>query len=493
MLWNKEGLMPKKEDLIYFLSLELENVRCFGSPAQLLNLSNKHNNPARWTLLLGDNSFGKTTVLQCLAWSKFVPSTPPDGTKSMNNPDDKITKGPMESSLPEEENDVIEELIRVGCNQLGINAQFVQGIKLDTNSKKNPSSNSIRTEIKVNFKNDGKLEEFVIEPEKNSSVSDLLNSTYEEPFILVYGANRIKGKLSIQGEQDSESETSDRISSRLSDITELYDAEEILTYLDYKALKSRAVADKQIKATPDEQRLIMFKKLVADILPDDNIKAKDIHIYGPPKGVCLDTFSGKDIPFSSLSLGYQTTIRLIIDLAWRLSERYPESAKPFAEPAIVLIDEIDLHLHPIWQRKFIDQIVESLNGFSNSQFIVTTHSPLIVQSAAARQDASIVVCRREADHVVIDQSVEAVKNWRADQILTSDLFGLETARPKKIEELLKEKEDILSKPKLTKKDETRLKVLDDEIGFLPVSESHEDNEAMEIIRKAANWLITKAE
>lgn len=484
--------MPKKEDLIYFLSLEVENVRCFGSPAQLLKLSNKHNNPARWTLLLGDNSFGKTTVLQCLAWSKFVPSTPPDSTKSLNNPDDKITKGPMECSLPEEENDVIEGLIRVGCNQLGINGQFVQGIKLDTNSKKNPLGNSIKTEIKVNFNNDGKLQEFVIQPEKNSSVDDLLNSTYKEPFILVYGANRFKGKLSIQGEQDSESETTDRISSRLSDTTELYDAEEILTYLDYKAIKSRADAGKKIKTTPDEERLTIFKKLIAAILPDGNIKAKDIHIYGPPRGVRLDTFSGKDIPFSALSLGYQTTIRLIVDLAWRLSERYPESPNPFAEPAIVLIDEIDLHLHPIWQRKLIDQLVESLTGFSNSQFIVTTHSPLIVQSAAARQDASIVVCRRESNQVIIDQSVEAVKNWRADQILTSDLFGLETARPIKIEDLLKEKADILSKPKLTKKDEKRLEILNDKIGFLPVSENQDDNEAMEVIRKAANWLITEA-
>ena len=112
--------------------------------------------------------------------------------------------------------------------------------------------------------------------------------------------------------------------------------------------------------------------------------------------------------------------------------------------------------------------------FPNTQFIVTTHSPLIVQSAVAR-DANIVVCRREGDHVVIDQSVEAVKNWRADQILTSDFFGLETARPKEIEILLEERQKILSKAKLTKKDEKRLVELENKIGFLPVIENPEND------------------
>lgn len=225
------------------------------------------------------------------------------------------------------------------------------------------------------------------------------------------------GGISNQSEQDGDSETSYRISSRLSDVTELCDDEEILTFLDYKALKSKVDSRNDIKTTPEEKQLATSKKLVAAILPDDTITVKDIHIYGPSRGVRIDTFSGKDIPFSDLSLGYQTTIRLIIDIAWRLSEQYPESNNPFAESAIFLIDEIDLHLHPIWQRKFIDQLVNALSGFSNSQFIVTTHSPLIVQSAAARRDANIVVCRRQGNNVIIDQDVKAVKNWRADQNL----------------------------------------------------------------------------
>jgi predicted ATP-binding protein involved in virulence len=150
-----------------------------------------------------------------------------------------------------------------------------------------------------------------------------------------------------------------------------------------------------------------------------------------------------------------------------------------------LIDEIDLHLHPKWQRELIDYLT---NLFPNTQFIVTTHSPLIVQAAAAR-DANIVVCRREGDHVVIDQSVEAVKNWRTDQILTSDLFDLPIDRPKEIEPFLEERQKILSKAKLTKKDEKRLEELEEKIGSVPpVMKNPKYDEAMDIIMRAAEKL-----
>jgi predicted ATP-binding protein involved in virulence len=160
-------------------------------------------------------------------------------------------------------------------------------------------------------------------------------------------------------------------------------------------------------------------------------------------------------------------------------ERYPESENPLAEPAIVLVDEIDLHLHPKWQRKLISYLTER---FPNTQFIVTAHSPLIVQAAA---DANIVLLRQEGDHVVIDNDVEAIRGWRIDQVLTSDLFGLETARPPKFDTLLAERRKLLGKAKLTKKDEARLKKLEAEIGDLPVGETPDDIEAMDIIREAA--------
>ncbi|HEX8220058.1 MAG TPA: hypothetical protein VF914_12725, partial [Chloroflexia bacterium] len=118
-------------------------------------------------------------------------------------------------------------------------------------------------------------------------------------------------------------------------------------------------------------------------------------------------------------------------------------------------------------------------------FIVTAHSPLVVQSAV---DANIVLLRREGDHVVIDNNVEAVKNWRVDQVLTSDLFGLESARPPELDTALAERQRILSKGKLTRGDEKKLQDLEAQIGNLPVGETPEDMQAMDIVRRAAELL-----
>ena len=54
---------------VYFNVLELENVRCFGE-SQFLSLVDNEGKPVQWTLILGDNGVGKTTLLQCLAWMR---------------------------------------------------------------------------------------------------------------------------------------------------------------------------------------------------------------------------------------------------------------------------------------------------------------------------------------------------------------------------------------------------------------------------------------
>jgi hypothetical protein len=167
-------------------------------------------------------------------------------------------------------------------------------------------------------------------------------------------------------------------------------------------------------------------------------------------------------------------------------ERYPDSPDPLTEPAVAIIDEIDLHMHPRWQRRIVHDLTML---FPNTQFIVTSHSPLMVQAAG---DANFALLRREGDHVLIENHPEVLRNWRVDQILTSELFGLKSARPPQIEGPLKERREILAKPKLTKADEKRLAELEQAIGDLPAGETAEDSRAMELIRRAAAKLSSNA-
>lgn len=79
-----------------------------------------------------------------------------------------------------------------------------------------------------------------------------------------------------------------------------------------------------------------------------------------------------------LSAGYQSILNVVIDLAYRMAILNPDAGRniPNAE-GIVLIDEIDSNLHPKWQWRIVDALMET---FPNVQFIAATHSPIIVSS-----------------------------------------------------------------------------------------------------------------
>lgn len=85
-------------------------------------------------------------------------------------------------------------------------------------------------------------------------------------------------------------------------------------------------------------------------------------------------------PFNNLSDGYKNMIAMVGDIAWKAIQLNPHlGARAISEtPGVVLIDELDLHLHPLWQRRVIDDLRRT---FPRIQFICTTHSPFLIQSA----------------------------------------------------------------------------------------------------------------
>lgn len=91
---------------------------------------------------------------------------------------------------------------------------------------------------------------------------------------------------------------------------------------------------------------------------------------------------GQKLSFRQLSDGYRAMLALILDLARRMAlingKQYTQEGRSILEsPAIVLIDEVELHLHPGWQQTVLPSL---LKIFPNTQFIVTTHSPQVLSS-----------------------------------------------------------------------------------------------------------------
>src|SRR5258708_38488843 len=92
---------------------------------------------------------------------------------------------------------------------------------------------------------------------------------------------------------------------------------------------------------------------------------------------------------------------------------------------------------------------------------------MVVQSAPI--DVNIVLLRKEGGHVVIDNEKTSVQNWRLAQVLTSDLFGIESARGIDVERKLEERGGLLAKKQLTKEEKGRLDELNAFANQLPTA------------------------
>lgn len=103
-----------------------------------------------------------------------------------------------------------------------------------------------------------------------------------------------------------------------------------------------------------------------------------------PKGVMFVDSNGADIRIEELSDGFRSILSLTLELIRLLTKSYPnenvfdEEASRIVLPGVVIIDEIDVHLHPRWQRTIGPWLTEH---FPNLQFLVTTHSPLVCHGA----------------------------------------------------------------------------------------------------------------
>ncbi len=430
----------------YFASLTVRNIRCFGDEPQTLSLVHHSGHLSQWTILLGENGTGKTTLLQLLAGFELIADeTGPDRSdmgviRAFSLP--HIHRLPQFARTPTTASTVVEIALAV---ELG--------------------SYLSREHIKKKAWTNNQPAAHATDPPR----------LHETPTCHGYGAARRLGAHLLN-------EADDRSASLFDQNQTLRDAESWLLRLDYSAhLVSASAKARQ------RDRLERVKLLLIDILPDvEGLRFQTTAGIYPTPRVEFDTPYGW-VPLRALGFGYQTTIAWVVDLASRMMEQHPDSPDPLAEPAVVLVDEIDLHLHPRWQRELIRKLPER---FPNTQFIATAHSPLIVQ-AAAEVGANLAVLRREGDHVVIDNDVDQIRGWTVDQILTSNLFGLATARPPALEPKIARRSAILSKPNFTAKDKAEVERLESEIGVLPGGPTFDDAKRMLDIIEESNRLASK--
>lgn len=426
--------MSESNDFCYYWSLSLENVRCFG-PAQTLEL-HRDGKVAKWVVLLGDNGVGKTTVLQCLYAMKPTLTELAQGLSASQPALINWSRWPGDDRLSR------EVLSRDLHQVVNVDTIVVRGEHL----------------YSANY-------------QASSSRNQTLGYSADAPlsmFICSYGGSRKSNDF-----QTVEQLSSDEPGTLFDERATLLSTEQWYIEYDYAAARTNSEQAKD--------RLTVVRKTLIDLLPDvDDLRITGLDAQPPRPTLEAHTPYGW-VRVRDLSLGYRTLMAWVVDFAARMFARYPTSPNPLAEPAVCLVDEIDLHLHPAWQRKLIAYLDER---FPATQFIVTAHSPLVVQAA---EHAKVAVLRRHEgeDFVTIHNDLESVRGWRVDQILTSDLFGLDGSRSPRINDLERERATILGKPALNDADRARLDELKQELEALPHGDTSQDREAWDLVRRIA--------
>jgi len=112
-------------------------------------------------------------------------------------------------------------------------------------------------------------------------------------------------------------------------------------------------------------------------------------------------------PFHLLSDGYRNMIGMVADIAYRMATLNPQLEADVIKQTegIVLIDEIDLHLHPKWQREVVGRL---LNTFPKVQFVASSHSPFIIQSLYGREDCLLWDLEKAAPLTIESKSIEDI-------------------------------------------------------------------------------------
>ena len=361
-----------------------------------LNLIDKDGHLYQWTVFLGNNNTGKTSLLRAIAYLEAIP----DISLSKTLPHTYIPLSYQEK--PNQENDNKDTLIGADIYEI------------EKNEKEN------------------KIEDFFLNKmlTKNSSLENIFwwyrayqwrveqNDNLQNLKIFGYGVNRRTGNTGISDNKEvANSVTLFNSEYKLTNI------DEWLFQLDYASKNGQSAAT---------ERLQLLKEVIkSDILPEildfkftTSDDLKNYIEYQTKEGWFL---------FEQLGYGYQATMAWIIDLCKKMFERYPTSPNPLKEPAIVLVDELDLHLHPKWQKTIVSYLSKT---FAGTQFIVTTHSPLILQTI---EKVNLFALIKAEDRVNIRHiPTESLEGWSVEEILRDIMEMDEGVYSDKYNELYKE-------------------------------------------------------
>ena len=368
----------------------------------------------RMTVIAGVNGVGKSTILQAIAtaYSHTLPEFTVSHEKPMPILNTDIQQGKssciieMESAVPAAT--LITFLSKESLDhdeKLSLERkQSLMKQDLPSLEKGSPVYKNLKNEITwIDKRLEGNFERrlnwlLTDAHESEARMKRHLKSSPTQPLVVYYSTNRLLSRLppKLQGVLPFK-----QAAAFAKSLTQLeISLNEFAKW--HRAMNSSRVIRRDSEYGP---RILKFlQEAITGLMPQ--IKEFWFHEENPPRySVMKDPTmneqvnggkTGKQLFLEQLSDGERGLIALVFDLTRRLAIANPKSDNPIVEGvALVLIDEVELHLHPKWQR---DVLVRLRHVFQNCQFVVTTHSPLVLGEVEARcvrfleyQDGKVVV------------------------------------------------------------------------------------------------------
>lgn len=434
------------------LDLDITNIRLFGENTQHISFSPEKN----VTVVLGNNGCGKSTILDTVAVlaSSFIsvfPNAPKD--KSFSDLDIHVDEqGKLASYLSAEaEFASVDKQTTLGVRR------FRKGLEKSPNPKV--------AELKS-------YAEGLVERVKQG------DKEVELPILAYYGTGR--GQIQAPERKRGFQRQYERWDCYKDTLDPATNFKRFFAWFDSMEDEERRMRE-QLRDFDYKMPILEAVRTAVDRFVGDRYKRPRIEIH--PLRFALDEIGEhnekqRELRLEQFSDGYKIIIAMIADIASRMAEANPYNSNPLDGHGIVMVDEIDLHLHPKWQRVVLRQLHET---FHNIQFIVTTHSPVVV--IGAMDICQIVLLDGQR---IFQPPMEAYSGYDVNLLLLSELFGLSSIRSSQWDTVFEERKQLLLKPELNNEEKQRLNELEQQISELSFGSTLEENNLFQKLQAIAD-------
>ena len=416
---------------MYIHKITLANIRGFKSLD--FDLQRPDKSYAGWTVFTGDNGSGKSTLLKAIAMGLVGPDTRRPLQQSLHrwiSASSKDKKGSIELQIKCTPDD--SDLDGKGNKPANI---FPATLELINGGK--------QTEMTSPHSVAGKNKKSPPERTIWSPNTTGWFSCGYGPFRRVFGA-------SAEATEVMAERSTARYATMFLEAASLSPADRWLKDLDHKAARD--------STSREREELDLILKILKDELMPNGMTIKRVDA----DGLWLTDSNGVELSWGEMSDGYRAALALLTDILRHLSYANEDKGlKNLAQldkegrlfincTGVVLIDEIDAHLHPEWQQEIGFWLKRH---FPNIQFLVTTHSPLICQ--AADINGLFVLPApggKEEPRALSETEYKTVVSSRPDTILLTPAFGLQNTRSRKAVDA----RAVLSRLEAKKRNGTRL-------------------------------------